>query len=343
MTSRLETWARKHVKNLPSARYHGSIIMTTMYLAVVVVQAIAHHDLHEHEGESLSDVWMISIPVFVGLVALLSQKAKAWQVLLVPIPMGMASMVLAAYVFGHSAHGVQSVALIAAVYASVHFTARAAVPMSLLCGISYLCVVLQNPDTGAGMREAAFGAAVMLSVQLFLPHYVDLSDKLTSLLEDLALRDPLTRLLNRSGFSKAVEIDADSHGESVGCMVIDVDKFKQVNDTLGHEAGDKVLVAVAELISSNVRPGDIVSRFGGDEIVVFLPGCSESVLCMRAEQIVDAASEMLIEHDGSEFAVTLSIGAVVGPSGEDTDKLFRSADEAMYKAKKKERNSYVIL
>ena len=145
----------------------------------------------------------------------------------------------------------------------------------------------------------------------------------------LAYRDPLTALPNRRAFEDRM-IALSQHGEDNALLVIDVDEFKEINDTQGHDAGDALLVRLAQAIRDAVRAGDTVARIGGDEFTVLLPLCTQTEAGHVAEQIRTAVLEM------SDGEVTVSIGGT--PLGADRRGAVLDADRALYTAKAAGRN-----
>jgi diguanylate cyclase (GGDEF)-like protein len=157
--------------------------------------------------------------------------------------------------------------------------------------------------------------------------------------------DPLTNLPNRAMLNQALD-KAIAHAlasRSYVCVLfVDVDHFKRLNDTLGHERGDQVLVRVAETLREQLREGDTAARLGGDEFVVVirnLPPDSAKTYVERFLGNIYTALRNPIDFDGRSTLITLSIGAAVYPlDGNDASGMLRSADAAMYVAKKKGRN-----
>lgn len=145
-----------------------------------------------------------------------------------------------------------------------------------------------------------------------------------------AAQDPLTRLANRRKLQQyGDEVLATG---IVGVLLIDLNHFKEVNDTLGHSAGDRVLITVGERLSAAVREGDLVARFGGDEFAVILANLSAPALAeMRAHAILDALAPP-IQLDDMRISVEASCG-VTTASGGTIGELLRRADVAMYQAK----------
>jgi diguanylate cyclase (GGDEF)-like protein len=162
--------------------------------------------------------------------------------------------------------------------------------------------------------------------------------------EYLAYHDGLTGLPNRSMFSKLLSqslSEAHRYGRRLGVAFLDLDRFKQINDTLGHEAGDQLLQDVAKRLKECVRESDTVARLGGDEFVVLLPELNEvKHAAVIAEKILAAIAKpfTLIGH---EFRVTASVGISAYPmDGLDEQTLTKNADVAMYKAKSEGKNNF---
>ncbi|WP_157991446.1 EAL domain-containing protein [Caldimonas tepidiphila] len=163
-------------------------------------------------------------------------------------------------------------------------------------------------------------------------------------LRHLATHDTLTLLPNRALLNERADAMialADKDRESLAVMFIDLDRFKEVNDSMGHEAGDLLLQEVAQRLRARLRPGDFVARLGGDEFVVVLP-CSRG-----AESAAAVAGKLLAQFDepllisGEEVFVGASIGISVHPrDGATKEALFQSADSAMYRAKSEKGSSY---
>lgn len=162
-----------------------------------------------------------------------------------------------------------------------------------------------------------------------------------------ALHDPLTGLANRVLFLEQLEramAQADRQGTSVATMFIDLDGFKEINDRLGHEAGDRALIEVATRLRQSVRTGDTIARFGGDEFALLFEGVG------IPDEVVSAAERILASLmtpyivDGEEVRLNASVGiAVAGDSGTGPTRLLRNADVALYRAKSSGKGRYVLL
>ena len=158
-----------------------------------------------------------------------------------------------------------------------------------------------------------------------------------------ALRDPLTRLFNKRYFLDRLDSElkfAKRHNTSVSLLLLDIDHFKQVNDTFGHLAGDAVLINLANVLTRAVRNEDVVARFGGEELAVILRATPLDPALLLADRLRRTIEGMVTPHGGRELRVTTSIGAAEYPSAkvERIEELIEAADRALYRAKGGGRN-----
>lgn len=153
-------------------------------------------------------------------------------------------------------------------------------------------------------------------------------------LEHRATHDPLTGLLNRSAIEERVQGAIDTKGDAGALLYLDLDRFKQVNDTHGHSAGDQLLKQVAGVLKEALRQRDAVGRIGGDEFVVWCsPPVGKETAEQIAERIIGALDEPFEVH-GEQLTVDASIGLVQDTSAYDTaEAALEDADVAMYEAK----------
>ncbi|QJC53963.1 diguanylate cyclase [Paenibacillus albicereus] len=166
-------------------------------------------------------------------------------------------------------------------------------------------------------------------------------------LHRLASVDSLTGILNRGAFlSQSAEALAGCVRAKQPCslLLFDLDHFKSINDTYGHEAGDIVLQGAAALVRQRLEPGMLFARYGGEEFVLLLPGCGEEEAVQFAERIRAAAEQTrLALPDGRQIGIRASFGAAASPAGSLPDylELYRRADQALYQAKEQGRNRVV--
>jgi diguanylate cyclase (GGDEF)-like protein len=171
-------------------------------------------------------------------------------------------------------------------------------------------------------------------------------DVLVDQLQRLAAIDPLTGLATRRVLDRAAQsaLSGSASGEGTALILLDVDDFKSVNDRFGHPGGDEVLIQLARLLTDGCREGDIVSRMGGDEIAMLLPGCSAEAVVRRADQIMwDVRASAFWVSDaspeGQSLSISVSAGLAHAPTHAlDVQALYAAADAALYSAKRGGRN-----
>ncbi|MBH0161808.1 bifunctional diguanylate cyclase/phosphodiesterase [Fictibacillus sp. 26RED30] len=162
-------------------------------------------------------------------------------------------------------------------------------------------------------------------------------------INQMVYRDPLTGLPNRlllnDRLSQALEL-ADENKQTIGIMFIDLDRFKYINDTLGHAVGDQLLIEIAKRIQACVGKNDTVCRQGGDEFIVLIPNTTADEVSKIAQQIVDLFSSSVMVNE-QELFVTPSIGIAMYPGdGRDIETLIKNADTAMYRVKEQGKNNF---
>lgn len=159
----------------------------------------------------------------------------------------------------------------------------------------------------------------------------------------LAHHDVLTSLPNRALLKDRIHqalISAERHNQKLALLYLDLDRFKFINDSLGHAIGDKLLIKVAERLTSQVREEDTVCRTGGDEFIILLPDTDADGAGHVAQKLVENITSHF-EIEGNQLFVTLSIGISIYPdNGKDAESLNKHADTAMYRAKQAGRNQY---
>lgn len=214
--------------------------------------------------------------------------------------------------------------------------------------LKWYLFVEQNEDKAlASVRQAlVLGLALSFLVTLIVLYLIYLTmGQYHSRLEEMAVKDKLTGLFNRHAFSiLSSRLMAGMRREShrLAVMLIDIDLFKQINDSYGHAAGDTVLKEVAGMIRDRLRETDVIVRWGGEEFLVVLPDCQEDEAIRIAEVLRTAVAQVAI-GDLNPGEVTLSLGiAFVEPEG-SLESALAAADKALYRAKAEGRNRSFIV
>ena len=164
-------------------------------------------------------------------------------------------------------------------------------------------------------------------------------------IRQMATRDPLTQAYNRRALLEFLEremVAQDRGGQSLGVLLIDVDHFKQVNDTFGHLTGDDVLKALCHRLDNLMRGNDFLARYGGEEFVCLIHVADEQQLLAAGERIRAAVAEKPILSKPDPLHVQVSIGAAMRRRGEEGNALFARSDKALYKAKNAGRNLVML-
>ncbi len=195
-------------------------------------------------------------------------------------------------------------------------------------------VNLENTRDELGQLGRAFNVAATALQRLYRE------------LERRSTHDGLTDVLNRAGFDERLAAECESAVEfdlPLALLLVDVDFFKQVNDTHGHQVGDRVLQIVAGLLGETIRPDDVVARYGGEEFAIILPETDEHSAMAIAQRLRSSVENASIKQaDGEDIRVTVSIGCVSHQEqGMSPEDFIKSADEALYEAKQTGRNRVV--
>ena len=196
------------------------------------------------------------------------------------------------------------------------------------------------------LSESVWGTLWLLSLTAMLSCWAQLSQLHMLLrLYRQATRDPLTCLFNRRVLLDRMETEINAarrYGRSLSIMLFDLDKFKYVNDSYGHQTGDEVLKRFSAVLTKSLRTVDIVGRYGGEEFLAVLPATDAKGAQEVADRIRLACHEEKMTSKGEEFTFTTSVGVAEIHDLEETSALINRADEALYSAKDSGRDRVVI-
>ncbi len=243
----------------------------------------------------------------------------------------------------------------------------------VLCGFKYLTVYLANDFSIPELNELIYSSATNYTIYLIVAYFRIKDDKLVKALKEreenyktifvennefqknlqekekelinMAYYDLLTGLPNRRFFQELLDKEiknAARRNNQIALLFVDLDKFKKVNDDLGHDAGDSMLKEVANRLSHSIREVDTVARLAGDEYSVILPEVTKDNVIEVLKRIL-IAMKPPVHIQNNKLEIKLSIGIAMYPmDGKEGDTLLRNADTAMYQAKKNNKNSYAF-
>ncbi len=193
-------------------------------------------------------------------------------------------------------------------------------------------------------RPRAFGEAVRPTLEVLASHLaVSLSNaRMVHKLETMATTDGLTGLLNKRTLIETATqkvASAARFERKLSALIVDLDLFKKVNDTHGHDVGDLVIVGLSDILKRQKRATDVVARFGGEEFVILCEQTDEQGAMLLAERIRDELGKTTFRARSGTLSITCSVGVATFPeAGRTWEELFKAADEALYVSKRSGRN-----
>jgi diguanylate cyclase (GGDEF)-like protein len=207
-------------------------------------------------------------------------------------------------------------------------------------------VVFNLQPLQVALTDFCYVTTTLITMTVLLVRAGEAQERLIGRLRVQAAIDPLTGLVTRRVLDDAAQSAISGAAQETGTalILVDIDRFKTINDTHGHPVGDAVLVHVAALLVANSRPDSVICRMGGDELAILLPGCASGVAVRRAGQLLAAIKGGPLElSDGTLIAISASVGLAHIPShATGLDDLYKAADSALYDAKHRGRGLVVV-
>lgn len=318
------------------------VILTVIAAGVTLLFAV----LMPSTGGTLVTLSTFLVPIVLLVTSLVMMRAsKRWLLALwAPVPVvavaGIAGLDLATH---DASAAAQVFFCYPVIYASSQLRPPAAIFTCLAAIAADAVVVLRLEWIGSALSDFFYVSATLLAISVLLVRAGQRQDGLVAELRRQAAMDPLTGLTTRRVMDEAVLAALTTDGEGGTALgMLDIDRFKSVNDRYGHPVGDAALVHIANVLASNTRSDTVISRFGGDEIAFLLPGCTAPVAIKRAEHLVRAIRENPLRlPNGDLLHLSVSIGVAHAPlphDGETLRGLYAEADIALYNAKRAGRD-----
>lgn len=215
----------------------------------------------------------------------------------------------------------------------------------LAIAMSYIVLSIDSNDWST-LMSIRMGVTMIALAPITVASVMATRNELMRHLKEMATRDQLTDVLNRGAFRSRAQqslAELSKAGLPAAVLMLDIDHFKEINDTYGHAVGDRALAAFARLAARDLRRGDLIGRLGGEEFAILLTGASCRAASAMAERIRITFEQVSIElDDGRKVAATVSGGlAVADPAVADIDRLLLAADRSLYRAKQQGRNRIV--
>ncbi|MEU0555968.1 EAL domain-containing protein [Dactylosporangium sp. NPDC006015] len=314
----------------------GALILAV--LALVVVLAVAKVMLSGYEFIDKSALQWLAFSIFYGATSSMLQPLLAsGHPHLMSTQFGIPVVCCLASWAAERERGAPRKAAVAVTAKRRPFSL---VPYAAVAAV-YVLLVLETWFGDHGDEKMLVLGAVTLTALVMVRQVAAFVDngRLLARLDHTATHDALTQLPNRALFGQRLQQALRESGP-VSVALIDLDDFKEVNDTLGHEVGDLLLVEVARRLAGRAGAADTVARLGGDEFVVVLPGADPAAASLAVERLADALRAPAVVN-GHELPISASIGIADGRDGDDPSLLLRRADIAMYAAKRLTGTAYL--
>jgi diguanylate cyclase (GGDEF)-like protein len=320
------------------ARAYGTLTLVGILLAIVILS------IHADPGR---DYTLLAVVVGVDLVLsavclLVYRRLPIWFFHFATV-LGIVLIDACAAGEARDAAAVLSLSMIWIILlANLFFSARAALAYTFLAAVSFGLVLLVH-DVDYWQRWMVASGVFLGSAGAVVGWLRRRLETVAVKLDEEAKTDSVTGLSNRRGFNLRCDLElarTRRDHATLSLIACDLDRFKRVNDELGHDEGDVALRTVAEAIRAEVRTVDAVGRLGGEEFGIVLPGADQEEATSIAERVRVGVRDAFATHS---VPITISCGvATVGGPGESRETLLQTADEALYEAKRRGRNRTVV-
>ena len=332
-------------------RDYGAAGQTVALLCGVgVTVTVVSYPLLPNEAAETDPLLVVSavvcfaiVVMITGLVRFLGETSRvAWAVC--PL-LAVATIVLVDLATHDASIRAQIFFVFSTLYGGALLPRPGAVVMTACSLIGEAIVMLTLLPFRDATTSFLYMGAALVTASLLLVRSAERQAAMMAVLEHHATTDPLTGLVTRRIFDVATQTALSGPGGTNGTALIllDVDRFKTINDRFGHPGGDAILVQLSEVLVTASRRGDVVCRLGGDEMAVLMPDCSVDVARRRAEQLVEAVrAHDFAVGDGGAVAVSVSAGIAHSPThAQNAPALYAAADSALYQAKRGGRDRAV--
>ncbi len=213
-----------------------------------------------------------------------------------------------------------------------------------LVSLARIINAVLNPTGGSDflaptpLNALYFSTHGLLAICISVGFILMLNERLHAMLEHQLSHDPLTNAYSRPMIFELAQRELSTLRQPLSLLLLDIDHFKQVNDNLGHQAGDEVLKHFVRTLTANLRSNEPLGRYGGEEFIILLRGVDAESARITAERLRQCVAEAPYRHSQSDYPITTSIGHATAYAQESLEQLLQRADTALYRAKREGRN-----
>lgn len=327
-------------------REHGEgakvvFILTAVAAGVAMASDLIAPDLVDRAGEVAGSTLVLALMVAASCALRYGSGSQRTLWALFPFA-GLLAVLALDLLTSDASAGAQMFLVFPALYAGSQLDRHAALAVTVAAVVTEAVIVFALLPARPAATDLCFVAAAIATTSVLLVRTAEQRETVLAQLRHLAAIDPLTGLVTRRVLETAAQsaLSGAAGRSGTALLVLDVDRFKSVNDRYGHQAGDEVLVQLAGILLNLSRPEDTVSRMGGDEIALLLPSCSAEVALLRAETIRSTtADHVFVLPQGEQIRLSVSVGVAHAPTqAADLRSLYAAADASLYDAKRDGRD-----